>query len=647
MVRLASQGIAEAAPPELAALVESTRDAIIGLTPQGIVASWNPAAAELYGYAAEEIVGRPAQVLYPEEQRSDEAAVLRRILGGEQVESYTTDRRHQNGTVVAVSLTAWPAVSSAGAISGVTTMSWPVGGGRPARDRAEGGIDSERSDVQDAQDLFEVQIGAERRTAREAQDLFEAEIGAERRTARDALDRFEAQVGVERQSARDAQEQFEDGIGTERRTADRRTADRRDADRRDGPARNEGLEAQLQQGQRMENLGQLAGGVAHDFNNLLAVILNYVSFVSEELAAATESDWAEHYESARSDLGQIKRAGERAASLTRQLLAFARREVIQPQVLDLDSVITAVEEMLRRTIGDHVELVISLAGDLWPVLADPGQLEQVLLNLAFNARDAMAAGGTLTIDTGNVIVDDDSTAGGSKSRHGQNVRLRVSDTGTGMSRDVIEHAFEPFYTTKVDGTGTGLGLATVYGIVAQADGDVRIYSEPGTGTTFTITLPVTAEAPGPVAEVTSYQRTPTGETVLIVEDEAALREVTRRIFARNGYQVITAANGPEALDIARDYPADIHLLVTDVVMPHMLGKEVAEKMRLIKPGIEVLFMSGYARPVLASQGRLEPHVALVEKPFSEADLMAKAAQVLNGHFQGFKTTHEEVAPPTG
>ena len=330
MVRLASQGIAEAAPPELAALVESTRDAIIGLTPQGIVASWNPAAAELYGYAAEEIVGRPAQVLYPEEQRSDEAAVLRRILGGEQVESYTTDRRHQNGTVVAVSLTAWPAVSSAGAISGVTTMSWPVGGGRPARDRAEGGIDSERSDVQDAQDLFEVQIGAERRTAREAQDLFEVQIGAERRTARDALDRFEAQVGVERQSARDAQEQFEDGIGTERRTADRRTADRRDADRRDGPARNEGLEAQLQQGQRMENLGQLAGGVAHDFNNLLAVILNYVSFVSEELAAATESDWAEHYESARSDLGQIKRAGARAASLTRQLLAFARREVIQP-----------------------------------------------------------------------------------------------------------------------------------------------------------------------------------------------------------------------------------------------------------------------------------------------------------------------------
>jgi signal transduction histidine kinase/CheY-like chemotaxis protein len=395
---------------------------------------------------------------------------------------------------------------------------------------------------------------------------------------------------------------------------------------------------QVLQAQRMENLGQLAGGVAHDFNNLLAVILNYVSFVSEELAAATESDWRQRCETARDDLGQIKRAGERAAGLTRQLLAFARREVIQPQVLDLDSVITAVEQMLRRTLGEHIELVISLAGDLHPVLADPGQLEQVLVNLALNARDAMPAGGTLTIDTGNVTVDADSVAGGSKSRPGQNVRLRVSDTGTGMTRDVIEHAFEPFYTTKRDSSGTGLGLATVYGILTQAGGNIRIYSEPGTGTTFTIMLPVTEEAAAPIPEPAPYEREPKGETVLIVEDEAALREVTKRIFTRNGYRVITAGNGPEALDLARGHPGEIHLLVTDVVMPHMLGKEVAEKMRVIKPSIEVLFMSGYARPVLASQGRLEPHVALVEKPFSEAELMAKAGQVLNGHFRGFKTT---------
>ena len=396
----------------------------------------------------------------------------------------------------------------------------------------------------------------------------------------------------------------------------------------------------LAQAQRLESLGQLAGGVAHDFNNLLAVILNYAEFAAEELAAATESDWAGRCESAHDDLEQISRAGERAASLTRQLLAFARREVVQPQVLDLDTVVTAVEEMLRRTLGEHVELAISLAGGLHPVLADPGRLEQVLVNLAVNARDAMPGGGTLTIDTSNITVDAESIAGGAESPLGQQVRLRVSDTGTGMAPEVVAHAFEPFFTTKSDDGGTGLGLATVYGILTQADGHIRIYSEPGGGTTFSITLPATTLAASPAASEATYQRTPSGETVLVVEDEAALREVTRRILARNGYQVITAASGPEALEIVRNYQGEIHLLVTDVVMPHMLGKEVAEQVLLIKPGTEVLYMSGYARPVLASQGRLEPGVALVEKPFSEADLLAKAGQVLNGHFQGFRTTRE-------
>jgi CheY-like chemotaxis protein len=229
------------------------------------------------------------------------------------------------------------------------------------------------------------------------------------------------------------------------------------------------------------------------------------------------------------------------------------------------------------------------------------------------------------------------------ARKGRNVRLRVSDTGTGMSAEVAQHVFEPFFTTKPDRGGTGLGLATVYGILTQADGSIRIYSEPGAGTTFTITLPVTAEAAIPITEPVPYQRAPKGETVLIVEDEEALREVTRRIFARNGYKVITAANGLDALRIAGGHPGEVHLLVTDVVMPRMLGKEVAEKMRLIKPEIEVIFMSGYARPVLASQGRLDPGVALMEKPFSEADLMATVGQVLNGHFQGFTTIQ---GPPT-
>ena len=436
------------------------------------------------------------------------------------------------------------------------------------------------------------------------------------------------------------EETAEAGTGTEHRDAGeslKQSEMTDDAERRDARRSRERKERLQAQAQRLESLGQLAGGVAHDFNNLLAVILNYVSFVSEDIAAAAGPDPAGHLESAGADLEQIKKAAERAAGLTHQLLVFARGGVNRPKVLDLDNVVTEVEELLRRTIGEHVELVTSLAGDLWPVLADPGQLEQVLVNLAVNARDAMPEGGTLTIDTGNITVDADAIAGASRARTGRNVRLRVSDTGTGMPADVAQHVFEPFFTTKPDGRGTGLGLATVYGILAQADGNIQIYSEPGHGTTFVIMLPVTAEAVIPVPEPMPYRRAPQGETVLVVEDEAALREVTRRIFARNGYQVITAANGPEALGIAASHPGEIHLLVTDVVMPHMLGKEVAEKMRLIKPEIKVVFMSGYARPVLASQDRLAPGVALVGKPFSEADLLATAGQVLNGHFKGFTT----------
>jgi signal transduction histidine kinase/CheY-like chemotaxis protein len=396
-------------------------------------------------------------------------------------------------------------------------------------------------------------------------------------------------------------------------------------------------DALQKQAQRLESLGQLAGGIAHDFNNLLAVILNYTSFVSVELEAASESDWSERVETARRDLGRVTLAAERAATLTRQLLAFARQEVVRPTVLDVNHVVSGVEEMLRRTIGEQVELVTSLSDDLWLILADPGQLEQVLVNLAVNARDAMPFGGTLTIETENVNVDLHTIAGGSNARPGQNVRLRVSDTGVGMTADVVEHVFEPFFSTKEKGAGTGLGLATVFGIVGQADGDILIFSEPGLGTTFSITLPVTTEVAVPMTEQTPYQRSPKGETVLVVEDEPELREVTRRILRSNGYQVIIASNGADALKIAGEYEGEIHLLITDVVMPQMLGKEVAEKMAVLKPGIEVLFMSGYARPVLASQGRLDPNVTLIEKPFSGADLIEMAGQVLNGHFRGFET----------
>jgi signal transduction histidine kinase len=530
---------------------------------------------------------------------------------------------------------------------------------RESQERSEVSAGADARDAREAQAKSEVMAGAERRGAREAQAESEVSAGTDARDARESQERYEVSAGADARDAREGQERREVAAAADRRDAREAqersevaaAADRRDArevrersevsagaDRRIAREAQERKDRSLVQAQRLESLGQLAGGVAHDFNNLLAVILNYLSFASEEVAAAAGPDPAPHLEAAGADLAEADKAAQRAAGLTHQLLLFARRDVVRPQVLDFDSVITSVEEMLRRTLGEHVELVITPAGDLWPVLADPGQLAQVLVNLAVNARDAMPDGGTLTIDTSNITVDADTIAGGSKARMGRNVRLRVSDTGVGMTAETAEHVFEPFFTTRRDNGGTGLGLATVYGILMQADGHIRIYSEPGTGTTFTITLPVTAEAATPLAEPAPYQRRPRGETVLVVEDEAALREVTKRILTRNGYQVITAASGPEAIAIAVGHPGEIHLLVTDVVMPHMLGKEVAEKMRVVKPGIEVLFMSGYARPVLASQGRLDPNVALVEKPFSEASLLAMAGQVLGGHFPGFTTT---------
>jgi CheY-like chemotaxis protein len=325
-------------------------------------------------------------------------------------------------------------------------------------------------------------------------------------------------------------------------------------------------------------------------------------------------------------VAQIQRAAERAADLTHQLLAFARREVVQLRVLDLNRVVTEVEQLLRRTIGTEVVLHTGLAADLWPVLADAGQLEQVLANLAINARDAMAGSGALIIDTANVVVGPD---GDPPLRAGRHVRLRVSDTGAGMPADIVDHIFEPFFTTKSEGAGTGLGLSTVYGIIVQAGGTITIQSQPGAGTTFTILLPVTDQVELAGEEAVPFQRTSTGETVLIVEDQDALREVTERIFTRSGYRVLTAAHGAQAVLIADKHDEEIHLLLTDVIMPNMLGDEVAERIRALRPGIEVLFMSAYPLGVLISQGRLNSGANLIEKPFTGPAIIERAGRLLH------------------
>jgi two-component system, cell cycle sensor histidine kinase and response regulator CckA len=394
------------------------------------------------------------------------------------------------------------------------------------------------------------------------------------------------------------------------------------------------LESQLRQSQRLESLGQLAGGVAHDFNNLLAVILSYSGFVAEELEAEVaerpESRWA----AVRNDVAQIQRAAERATRLTHQLLAFGRREVVRPEVLSLNDRVAETEQMLRRTIGEHIKLRTALAPDLWSVLADPGQIDQVLVNLAVNARDAMTAGGELTIGTANVEVTDGpeghdvSPAGAPGMPPGRYACLRVEDTGTGIPREHLDRVFEPFFTTKPKGQGTGLGLATVYGIIAQAGGHAHIASEPGRGTTVSALLPAVAAAPASGTAGPAASAGGTGQTVLVVEDEDAIREVTRRVLARNGYRVLEAAGGAEALAIALEHGEDIDLLLTDVIMPNMLGKEVAQRVTALRPTAKVLFMSGYAQPVLASQGTLDEGVRLIEKPFSEAELLGAVRELL-------------------
>ena len=361
-------------------------------------------------------------------------------------------------------------------------------------------------------------------------------------------------------------------------------------------------EAQAHRSQRLESLGQLAGGIAHDFNNMLGVILNYASFVIEE-AESAEPDVT----MIAADAQQVVRAGKRGTDLTHQLLAFARREVVRPEPVDLNALVVGVQELLRRTLGEHITLIFRPGPELPTVTCDPSQMEQLLVNLALNARDAMPSGGNLVIDTG--LLDG-------------RVRLRVSDSGRGMPPDVLERAFEPFFTTKGSGEGTGLGLATVYGIVTQAGGDVSITSEVGLGTTVTVVLPAgAASAPADVAE----QPAATGghgETLLVVEDEDALRDVAGRILTGAGYRVLVAEGGAQALELAERHDGKIDLLVSDVVMPGMLGKELAERLVVARPGTRVLYMSGYAQPVLASQGTLDPGVVLLEKPFTANDLLA-------------------------
>ncbi|MEN3304143.1 MAG: hypothetical protein V7603_345 [Micromonosporaceae bacterium] len=773
---LAERGAVLAERRELAAIVQSSHDAIMGKTLDGVITSWNAGAERLYGYRAAAVIGRHADLLVPPDQRAHEALTLRRIANGERVEQYDTERIRVDGSVVTVARTVSPITDPTGHIVGVASVSRDVSERQRAEVKFRGLLEAAPDAIvgvnrhgrielvnAQAERLFgyardellgqpvEMLVpeyarglhpGHRRRYSAQPQprpmgagmqlagrrkdgSQFPAEISLSAiqtedgvlvsAAIRDVSERTRAEVKVRGllEAAPDAivgvtpdgaitlvNAQAERLFGYHRdellgqpieilvpdrvrqqHPAHRSgyfahpqprpmgagmqlAARRKDGtefpaeislsalDTEDGPvvsaairdvterlevqaererlktaAERERLEAQLHQSQRLESLGQLAGGVAHDFNNLLAVMLNYTTFIAEEITNAAAQD-GERWRQVCHDIAQVQRAGERATELTHQLLAFGRREVVRPQVLNLNTVVAEIDTLLRRTLGEHIQLHTTLTPDLWPVLADPGQLEQVLVNLAVNARDAMSDGGTLSIDTTNLTIDGTTSAHPSLPA-GRHVKLRVADTGTGMPPEIAERVFEPFFTTKPKGEGSGLGLATVYGIITQAGGHAQIRSSPGAGTAFTALLPATDRQPHSITQPTRRHRGHGGETILVVEDEPALREVTRRILTRNGYHVLTAGNGPEALKTAEHTTEQIHLLLTDVIMPHMLGKELATTIRDLRPNIRVLYMSGYAQPVLASQGTLDPGVTLVEKPFSEPTLLDKIRDTLD------------------
>jgi PAS domain S-box-containing protein len=633
----------------LEAVVESSEDAVIAKSLDGTITGWNPAAERMFGYSAAEAIGRSIDMLVPPEHLGEMRDGLARVARGEGVEHRETVRVRKDGSRVGVSLSVSPVHDADGRVVGAASKApWRVG---PEEVVGVVGISHDTTERDALLARLQLQFGR--------MPLACVQFDADLRVTdwNPAADRIfgfprdevlgmgppyekivpmtfwaEAEPLLARIKAGDmAAHSVNQNLTKDGRTI---TCEWFNTPLLDEGGRFTGLlclaqdltarlllEEQFRQAQKMDAFGQLAGGVAHDFNNLLTIINGYSDIVLDSLPPGDPN---------RELLAEVHKAGERSAGLTRQLLAFSRQQVLALRVLDLNVVVGDTASMLRRVIGEDVKLSTTTANGLWPVKADPGQVEQILLNLAVNARDAMPTGGKLTIETCNVELDETYLASHPDARAGSHVLLAVSDTGCGMSAAVRAKIFEPFFTTKGPGKGTGLGLATVYGIVKQSGGHVGVYSEVGVGTTFKVYLPRTEQGAGESRSPSGLRTPPRGtETVLVVEDDAAVRGLTRHILQLAGYAVLEAAGGDEALLVATGHTGRIHLLVTDVVMPGLGGRAAAERLAERRPGLRVLFVSGYTDDAVVRHGVLHDKVNFLQKPFTPAALAWKVREVLD------------------
>jgi two-component system cell cycle sensor histidine kinase/response regulator CckA len=615
----------------LSSVVHSSGDSIVSWGLDGNVTTWNLGATRLYGYSAEEMIGQPIGRLMPEDQPDEFDELLTNIRAGAHLERVQTVRRRKDGSRVHVSLSLSPMRDATGNIIGASGVGRDV----TARVAAEEQLRQTLERLQAVVSNMPIVLWTIDRdgivTLSEGTLLEKLGLKPGQLVGVSALEMFkdneEVLEPMRRAVAGEPQHFTLPYAGV---TVETWYVPIRDSDGRvegtigmglDITERVE-LEAQFRQAQKMEAVGRLAGGIAHDFNNLLTAILGYAELALEQLPA--DSGLA-------ADIDQIRRAGLSASSLTRQLLAFSRRQMLKPEVICINDVVMRTETLLRRIIGEDIELSTRLDADLAHVSADPAQIEHVIVNLAVNARDAMADGGRLTVETGNVDLDGAFVSAHMGAQTGRHVMMRVSDTGIGMDESIKTHIFEPFFTTKEKTKGTGLGLATVYGVVKQSGGFIWVESAPGQGATFTMYFPVVE---GPLTEHTDVRGSKLtqeagNETILLVEDQDDVRRVAAAILRHGGYNVIEAAHPHVALAIVRDAGTRFDMLLTDVVMPDMSGRELARVVADLRTDLKVLYTSGYAEDAIVEHGVIEPGLAFVPKPFTPKALLRAVRAVLD------------------